>query len=341
MSDCPYSSQFRSEPMDRRSFLKTAVTSASVAIASTLHAAEPPRPKGSLPMRPFKGSFNLSIIGFPGLCLNRVDQENANRIVARAYDEGINYFDVAPAYGSAEEKLGPALEPYRKNVFLACKTKARDADGTRAEMKRSMERLRTDHFELYQLHVLKFTDKDVDAAFMKGGAMEAIEEAKKDGRIRYVGFSAHTIEAAEAALNRYPFDSMMLPINYASFYKGKFGPTAVKLAQEKGTRIISIKAFVKQEWPSDWAKDPVLSDIRKKYPLWFQPLIDPHEQELGVRFALSQPIVSAIPPADDRFIWSGIEIARRFAPINEAEQKELMALAETVTPFFRKGKITG
>lgn len=318
--------------LNRRQFIKTAVATASFAVAGELHAAE--AKPGALPRRPFRDDVTLPIIGFPGLCLNNLGTpEEAAKAVSRAFDEGIDYFDVAPAYGKSEQLMGPALEPYRKKCFLACKTKARTAEGAKAEMDRSLERLKTDHFDLYQLHCIVDPVKDVDAAFAKGGVMEYLEECKKSGKIRYIGFSAHTIEAATAALNRYPFDSMMLPVNFASFFKGEFGPSAVKLAAEKKTRIIAIKAFVRQTWPKD-------APNRKDFPrLWYQPLSDPHEQDLGVRFSLSQGITAAIPPADQRFVWSGIEIARKFKPIEDAEQKELTALAESLDPLFKKGKI--
>ncbi len=317
---------------NRREFIKTAAATASLAVSGQALAAEVKA--GSVPRRPFRDEVTLPIIGFPGLCLNNLPSaEEANKVVARAFAEGIDYFDVAPAYGKAEVLLGPALEPYRKKCFLACKTKSRTAEGAKAEMQRSMERLKTDHFEMYQLHCLVDPVKDVDAAFAKGGVMEYLEECKKAGRIRYIGFSAHTIEAATAALDRYPFDSMMLPVNFASFHKGEFGPTAVRLAKEKETRIIAIKAFVKQTWPKD-------APNRKEYArLWYQPLSDPHEQQLGVRFSLSQGITSAIPPADQRFVWSGIEIARNFKPLDEQEAKEVAALAESLDPLFKKGKI--
>ena len=112
-----------------------------------------------------------------------VEQDHANRIVAEAVEKGVNYFDVAPSYGDAEIKLGPALEPYRKDVFLACKTTQRTKEGAAAELKESLKRLRTDHLDLYQLHALSDVQKDVDAAFGPGrrdGGLPRSEEAGTD-----------------------------------------------------------------------------------------------------------------------------------------------------------------
>jgi aryl-alcohol dehydrogenase-like predicted oxidoreductase len=319
-----------SQSINRRDFLKTiAVTAASAGAAMAAPAASAP----ALARRDYRPGVPISIIGFPSLMLRRMDQEASNRCVAQAFERGCNYFDTAPAYGNAEERLGPALEPYRRNVFLSCKTRMRDAVGARAEFERSLQRLRTDHFELYQLHVLTHTDKDVDATFMKGGAMEVIIEAKKAGRIRFTGFSAHTVEAALAAMNRYEFDSVMFPLNFGSYHKGNFGPAIMELARQRNVTPISIKSMCRQEWPKG-------ADRGEWKHLWYQPLSDPAEADLGVRFALSQPIASAIPPADEKMFWMAMDIGHRFRPLDEAEMRQVLALAEQVNPLFREGKIT-
>ncbi|MGB9605523.1 MAG: aldo/keto reductase, partial [Bryobacteraceae bacterium] len=125
--------------MKRREFLKSAVAAG----AGTLSSA------GPLPRRRYRDDVELSIVGFGGIMLVGMEQAEANRLVAEAVDRGVNYFDVAPSYGDgeAETKLGPALEPYRKQVFLACKTQHRDAAGARRELGQSLRRLRTDHFD--------------------------------------------------------------------------------------------------------------------------------------------------------------------------------------------------
>jgi len=141
---------------------------------------------------------------------------------------------VSPTYGDAELKLGPALEPYRKKVFLACKTGQRRREGALEELNESLRRLRTDYLDLYQLHSITDVKDDVDVVFAKGGAIEVFLEAEKQGRIRYLGFSAHSEQAALAAMDRYDFDSVLLPINFATFYKGDFGPRVIAAAKSKG-----------------------------------------------------------------------------------------------------------
>ncbi len=114
--------------------------------------------KGKIEKRSLgKTGEKLSMIGFGGIMVDKATTEESAIWVKEAIDNGINYFDVAPSYGNAEEMLGPALEPYRKDVFLACKTGERKKEGARKELEQSLKYLRTDHFDLYQLHAVTNT----------------------------------------------------------------------------------------------------------------------------------------------------------------------------------------
>ena len=282
-----------------------------------------------LPQREYgKKRVKLSIMGFGGIVVRDAEQEHANRIVARAVARGVNYFDVAPSYGNAEERLGPALQPYRKNCFLACKTGQREAGKAREELAKSLEHLRTDYFDLYQLHAITDITKDIDVAFGKGGVMEVLHAAKKAGQVRHLGFSAHSIEAAVAALERYDFDSVLLPVNFATFYQGHFGPTVLAKAKEKGVSVLALKALARQQWPQN-------APERKLYgKCWYQPLTNPAEQELGLRFTLSQPVVAALPPGEEVLFWRAVEIAMNFLPVTEEETRKLKAMAAELDPVF-------
>jgi aryl-alcohol dehydrogenase-like predicted oxidoreductase len=286
--------------------------------------------RASLPRREYgKTGVKLSIIGFGGFMLDDTEQQFANRVVAAAVERGVNYFDVAPSYGNAEVQLGPALEPYRKNAFLACKTRERQREGAEAELNRSLERLRTDHFDLYQLHSISDVERDVDAVFAKGGAMELLIQAKKEGRVRFLGFSAHSVEAALAAMDRYDFDSAMFAVNFACYYKGNFGRQIIEMAKSKGVARIALKVLARQRWPRN---DPQREEYRR---CWYQPITDPREAELSVKFSLSQPVTAAIPPADARFFSQGLELGMNFKPITPQEEEELRALAAKLNPVFR------
>ena len=123
----------------------------------------------------------LSVIGFGGMVVQNVTAKEASAYVAEAVDRGVNYVDVAPFYGNAQERLGPALEPYRRQCFLACKTLERDAAGAAAELDESLRLLRTDHFDLYQLHAL-IDLEEVEQAFGPGGAVEVLKRPAATAR---------------------------------------------------------------------------------------------------------------------------------------------------------------
>ncbi len=326
--------------MERREFMRRGTLAAGSVVAGGLlgradaaSECEPDCPCVNAPKLPRRAygdtGERLSIIGFGGIVVDGVEQEHANRVVAEAIEKGVNYFDVAPTYGDAEIKLGPALEPYRKDVFLACKTTQRTKEGAVAELQESLRRLRTEHFDLYQLHAISDVRKDVETAFGKNGAMETLLEARKQGQVRYLGFSAHSEEAALAALERYDFDSILFPINFASFYAGNFGPRVVAAAKAKGMARLALKAMARQRWPQD---DPT----RKQYPkCWYQPLTERSEAKLGLYFTLSQPITAAIPPGDESLFRLALDLALGFRPVSQKEKETLQHMARSLNPIFK------
>lgn len=271
----------------------------------------------------------LSIVGLGGVVLVDMEQADADRIVAEAVERGVTYFDVAPSYGKdqdTEKRLGPALKPYRDRVFLACKTGRRDRAGAEEELTRSLKHLETEHVDLYQLHAIT-TVEDVEKAFAPEGAMTAILEAQQAGRIRYIGFSAHSVEAALLALDRFPFASALFPINFVTFYEGNFGPQIIAKAQEKGAARLALKAMARTNWKEGQ---------ERPYPhCWYEPLTDPRLAELALRFTLSQPITAAVPPGDPRLFRLALDLADRFRPITEVETAELQRYARGLQPIFK------
>ena len=328
--------------MKRREFIKKSTLTTGLlslgAIAPKLPAAESaPSPNdqenkpGFISKRRYaKTDAMLSVIGFGGMVVTGTEQDHANRLVAQAYERGVNYFDVAPLYKDAESKLGPALKPYRKNVFLSCKTLKRDYASAKADFQQSLELLQTDYFDLYQMHAISDVQKDVDAAFAEDGVMKLLLEEKKNGRIRYLGFSAHSTEATLAALGRYEFDSIMFPVNFAEHFKGNFSPEVIAYAQKNSISIIALKILARQLVPSD---DP----IRQQYPkCWYQPITDPEEAKLSMAFTLSQPVVSAIPPGDERLFNMALDLLADLKPITAEQTEKLKTLAQNLDPLFKK-----
>ncbi len=286
-----------------------------------------PFPERLLPHRPLgRTGEELSIIGLGGVALTDETPETAGIIVREAIDHGINYFDVAPSYGNAEDRLGPALEPYRKGVFLACKTMRRDKAGAAEELHRSLKKLRTDHFDLYQLHALSKTE-EVEQAFSPDGAMETFVQARKDGKVRFLGFSAHSAEAALLAIRKFDFDTVLFPVNFVCFLKGNFGPQVISAAKDKKMGILAIKALARQPWPDD-------SERRDWPKCWYQPILDPEEAALSLRFTLSQPVTAAVPPGDKRLFRKGLELAHGFTPLRAEEEERVRQVATGLKPLF-------
>src|ERR1017187_8314682 len=280
--------------MERRIFLKqAAITAAAVASASRMSSAK--TPSNPIAKRTLgKTGEKLSMIGFGGIVVMNEEPGAAANIVAEAVDRGINYFDVAPSYGNAQERLGPALAPYRKNCFLACKTDGRLKEDSRKDLEESLRLLKTDHLDLYQFHALtKMTD--LDKVLGPGGAMETFEAAKKEGKIRFIGFSVHSAETALAAMDRYHFDTILFPLNWVLFTQAGFGPQILKKAQEKNVGILCLKGMAKTVWAAD---------AKENHPqpkCWYQPAAFPNEASLGLRWTLSHGVTAALPPGDERY----------------------------------------
>jgi len=183
--------------------------------------------------------------------------------------------------------------------------------------------------DLYQLHAITDVAKDVDTAFGKDGAMEAFIEAKKAGVVRHLGFSAHSVEAALAAMDRYDFDSVLFPINFACYYGGNFGPQIIKKAKAKKAAVLVLKAMAREPWPAEDHRE------RKEFgKCWYRPLSERGEVELAVRFALSEPVTAAIPPAEEKLFWMAVDAAMDFEPLGEAEKKKVQAWGVKIRPIF-------
>ncbi len=316
--------------MDRREFLKTTAAAGALAAFgfSEAGAGEKPLPRRTLG----RTGEKLSIIGFGGIVVMGYDQETANRLVRGAIDAGINYVDVAPSYGNgeAEEKLGPAMAGVRDKLFLAEKTARRDREGAQQELETSLRRLRTDHFDLYQLHAIT-TREDVEQAFAPGGAMETFIKAREKGQVRYLGFSAHSVEAATLAMQKFSFDTILFPFNWVCYQQGDFGPQVLKLAQEKGMGCLALKAMAFRPW-----KEGEKRDFAK---CWYRPVSEEDLAGLALRFTLSEKVTAAIPPGEASLFKLAVKLARDFKPLTKAEREKLSAIAAKTTPLFRNQSV--
>jgi aryl-alcohol dehydrogenase-like predicted oxidoreductase len=323
--------------MKRRSFLKVvggttgayALTARTVLSADTRQDEAVVRVQG-MPRRVLgRTGQSVSIVGFPGLALIHQDQEACNRVIRRALDAGINYFDVAPAYGDgdAETKMGVGLQGARDKVFLACKTKARDAKGAREELERSLQRLKTDHLDLYQMHHVVSEDQ-VQQALGPGGVLETFQKAKAEGKARHFGFSAHTTKAALALLKGFQFDSVMFPINFVEYFTRGFGKDVIDLANQQGTAVVAIKPMCRGAWKPD---------EQRTRQWWYRPVEDPKEINLALRFTLSlQGVVTGFPPAFLDLLERAVEVGHQYQALSLNEMNALVKLAWDCGSIFKR-----
>jgi len=271
----------------------------------------------------------VSIVGFPGLALMREDQAGSDRAVRAAFDRGVNYFDVAPAYGrdgECEIKLGGALRQLdRGKVFLACKTKARDKEGARVELERSLKRLQTDHFDLYQLHHL-VTVAEVKRVFGPGGAFETFLAAREEGKVKWFGFSAHSTRAALEALKAHAFETVMFPISFAEYYLREFGRAVLEAAAGREAAVLAIKPLCMGAWPKD---------MPHERQWWYRTTETAEEVSLALRFSLSlKGVIAGFPPAFLDLLDKSIVAAGSYEPATTGDQDQLRALAEKCQSVF-------
>jgi len=257
--------------------------------------------------------LNVSEISFGGIMLMDTPQDQADKIVEGAVKNGINFFDVGPTYGNAQNILGPALKPYRDKVYLANKTEpGQTKEQVRRDMEKSLELLDTDYFDLYQLH--EVTDKDaLDRALESGGALEAIIEAKEEGLVKNIGFSAHKEWAALKLIKSFDFDTVMFPINWNYWFNYDQGPDLIKKARENNMGIIAIKALAQRQWENGH---------QNNYNTWYKPIYDNKRlAELAFKFTLSQDIDTAVSPGDSRMLDLAVNIYQ--------DQKEQMQISDS------------
>lgn len=288
--------------MDKREFIQRSVAGAiaigtigkvSAALTET-EARMEKAVKKSIKRKLGKTGFDVFPVVYGGIVSSRDGQAASDNYVAWALDRGINYFDVAPSYGDAQEKLGISLKPYRKENYLACKTTQRLREGAEKEFEESLLQLHTDYFDLYQLHSLT-TPEDVDKAFGPNGIMEMIEKEKQRGRIRKAGFSAHSQIQALRAMSMYDFDTVMFPINWQMDMLAQWGSGVAKDAKRRGMGVIALKGLVHRKWLND--------EERKSYPKsWVKP-IDVSNPEMGIaalKYTFQTGADVIVPPGDFR-----------------------------------------
>jgi aryl-alcohol dehydrogenase-like predicted oxidoreductase len=268
-----------------------------------------------------------SILIFGSFALFRIKQKDADATIEMALTNGINQVDVSPLYGDAKKHLGSWIKRHGKQFFLSCKTAERTKVGAWESLKRSMETLHVDQFDIFQLHGVDDINV-LKAALGPGGAMEAILEAKAQGLVRFIGITGHNPPIHNQALQLFDFDTVMFPLNRVHAAHptdwNDFKPL-LKTARQKDVGVMAIKSVAKRAWEGEQA--------RVHHNTWYEPFDDAAEIGKSLRYTLSQDITAAVLPGELKLWPMIIEAAKRFKPLTAKEQQEVMAGVKQYQPL--------
>jgi len=344
----------KSSRSNRRSFLKsTGVMSAVVVGSVTLpklpkaEAAVAPKPHPEpMPTRNLgKTGYKVGIFSLGGqAALEKPNNfDTAVPIIEKALDLGVNYIDTSSIYGGperwSEQYVGRVMKTRRSEAFLATKTRERSRDGSKRMLDKSLELLQTDHIDLWQLHDIG-TMHDIDEIFAKGGAMEALLEARDQKIVRYLGITGHyRPEALIEAIHRSPFDTILMAVNAADPHHFSFSEKLLPLAVEKQMGIIGMKVPARGRILSSWTPPP----IEQQKHMWEGMVLAPTAGTLDMRqamyYSLSLPVSTVIIGCDTiAQLEQNVQLARDFTPLNHEQMAALTEKAEPVSKqslFFR------
>lgn len=261
---------------------------------------------------------------FGAAALGGVTQAEADQAMEVLYKYGVNHIDTAASYGEAELRLGPWIEKHRSDFFLATKTEERTYQGAKESIHKSLERLRTDHLDLIQLHAV-IEDEEWEIATGPKGALEAAIEARQQGLVSYIGITSHTLHAPVIhmkSLQVFAFDSILLPCNYMLMQNPQYAAdfnAVVTLAQSKNTAVQLIKTAQRRPW----------GDRPQFAACWYEPFSDQPSMDLAIHWALSYPGVFINTVGDIHILPLVLDAASRYeeAP-SDAEMLELLRLQE-------------
>ncbi len=266
---------------------------------------------------------------FGAAAFSRVTQDDADRAMEVVREYGVNHLDVAASYGDAELRLGPWMARHRDDYFLATKTGQRTYQEARDEIHRSLDRLQTDRLDLIQLHNLA-QEEEWTVAFGPGGALEAAVEAREAGLVRFIGVTGHGVGIAAThrrSLERFPFDSVLLPFSYIMMQNPQYAADFEALSAlcvERGVAMQTIKAITRAPWgerPGD-------------APTWYEPLREQADIDLAAGWVLGRPEVFLNTAGDVSLLPRILDTASRFqSRPSDAELSTLLAQRE-MAPLF-------
>jgi aryl-alcohol dehydrogenase-like predicted oxidoreductase len=266
---------------------------------------------------------------FGAAAFSEVSQEDADRVMEMILEAGINHIDIAPSYGHAEDRVGPWMKRERKRFFLGCKTMERTKEGAWNELRQSLKRLETESFDLYQSHAIT-TMQELDAITMKGGALEAFQEARDEGLFKYIGITGHGVNAPEIyleALRRFDFDSVLFPLNFVQMGNPEYHRHARELisvcrARDVGTMVI--KSITKAPW----------GEREHTATTWYEPFEDMDIIQQSVNFALSYEVTGICTAGDIRVLPKVIQACENYKELDHEQMEAMIESGKQYEPLF-------
>jgi aryl-alcohol dehydrogenase-like predicted oxidoreductase len=283
--------------------------------------------------RPFGRTGHPSTVTlFGAAALSRATQAEADRVLDILLEYGVNHIDVAARYGDAELRIAPWMARHRREFFLATKTGKRLYQDARDEIRRSLDRLRVDSIDLIQLHAL-FHPDDWDLTMGPGGALEAAIEAREQGLVRFIGVTGHgwTIAAMhKRSLERFDFDSILLPYNYVMYQNERYREdfdAVLQLCQERQVAVQTIKAIARGPWAT----------TDKTRHTWYQPLEEQADIDRAVHWVLGRPGIFLNTAADIHLLPKILDAASRYAQRPDDDAMTAMLEKQYMTTLFGLG----
>jgi aryl-alcohol dehydrogenase-like predicted oxidoreductase len=266
---------------------------------------------------------------FGAAALGRVTQEEADRTLDVLFEYDVNHIDAAASYGDAELRIGPWMPRHRKGFFLATKTEKRTYQDAWDELRRSLDRMRVDSVDLWQMHVLVKPD-EWEVAMGPGGALEAFIEARDQGLVRFLGVTGHGWNVAVMhmkSLERFDFDAVLLPYNYVMMqnpgYAADFDALVAMCAQ-RNVAVQTIKSIAR----GPWGEQP------RQRNTWYEPLEDQAEIDRAVHYVLGRPGIFLNTVGDIHLLPKVLHAASRFESAPPDEELEQAVTTLEMTPIF-------
>lgn len=272
-----------------------------------------------------------SVVMFGAASLGKVSQEEADASISYALQHGVNHFDTAASYGEAELRMGPWIPRIRNDIYLATKTGERSREQAKAQIHRSLERLQTDRIDLIQLHAVG-TIEELDLCTSKGGALEALLEAKEEGIVKAIGITGHGHLAPAThleALRRFPFDTVLLPLNYYLYSLPEYSQAFDALLEEAGRQQAAVRVI------KAIAKGPWGEQQERGFATWYEPFDRQEVIDACVHFVLSFKGVAGFASAGDIQLFPRIvEAVERFGSMSDEEAARILsAITGYSSPF--------